>query len=65
MEPGKADPEVDAREELDESGHPDPPEPRREIDAAIAGREFEQLLRAVNEITRAQSEEPKGKRHEL
>jgi hypothetical protein len=60
--PNSASPEkqVDAGDELQETGHPDAPHAGGEVNFLAALGKAEQLLRAVDHVAGAETEEPQG-----
>jgi hypothetical protein len=64
MQPCQSDEQVHTSDELHEPGHPDAPDASGQVYGAAASRQLEQLLRAVDQVASAQSEEPDGQRHE-
>jgi hypothetical protein len=63
-EQGQAEEQVGTGNELHETGHPDAPHAGGEVNAVIAGRIAEKLLRAIDKIASPETHETDGKGRE-
>src|SRR4051794_8739639 len=64
VEPSQADEQDHPGQELEEAGHPDPPDSRRDVYAAIAPREPQQLAGTVDQIAGPEAEKTECERDE-